>query len=749
VTVHGHPLTTLVRVVALGATVIVVSARQPDRTTPMFVCGANQSIPQPIPLTAAAVTLAADGRLYSPCPQASPAASDRAAREWDLLMRASQSRDADIRRPAAQGFGRIPATSATLTNPLAAMVAREDDLLVQAEAINAIGEMLSGQRGDLAGPALAPQDAAAAVLAAADVLHQQLLRETDDPIVAAMLTTLGRLRYADDAARAIAESRLMPFAGDRPVRRAGAMKGLEALVRQSPRRPLAETTRARLQEIVAGGPTGITAAMEPGAERDDPPALMTRARRLALMALLAAGGDEAATIARAARDADWQVRRLAALRMDWARADLQPAAAALLDDPVFQVRYEILTAFAREIGRTGTCAPLVDRLSDPSPTVVLRVLDLIPAPCRDAGAVVARLRPLADALSTGATSTRWHVPARALAALARVRPDDARMRLSVAAAHQVWQVRAAAAAVAGQLADEPVALRLAQDPVPNVRNAALEALARMRSAGLPAAAISALQSPDYQLVRTAATVLRAVAGEHRSGVSDALLASLSRLTTPASDTSRDPRVAIIERLGELLPAASVSRLTPWLADFDPKVRAAAAAAMRGLTGTEPATPAGIQRRYPVQPAAAELSRLPAIATIAMAGGGRIELELLGAEAPVTVARFAELARAGYYNGLTFHRVAPNFVVQGGSPGAHEYAGLHRYWRDEVGREPNLRGTVGVSTRGRDTGDGQIFINLIDSPRLDHLYTVFARVRAGLDVVDRILEGATIERVEVR
>ena len=67
-------------------------------------------------------------------------------------------------------------------------------------------------------------------------------------------------------------------------------------------------------------------------------------------------------------------------------------------------------------------------------------------------------------------------------------------------------------------------------------------------------------------------------------------------------------------------------------------------------------------------------------------------------------------------------------------------------RDEVGL--HLRGTVGISTRGRDTGDAQIFVNLVDSFRLDHLYTVFGTVVAGMDVVDDVLEGDVIDRVEL-
>ena len=123
------------------------------------------------------------------------------------------------------------------------------------------------------------------------------------------------------------------------------------------------------------------------------------------------------------------------------------------------------------------------------------------------------------------------------------------------------------------------------------------------------------------------------------------------------------------------------------------------------------------------------------ARITIRGVGTFELALFTAQAPATVLRFARLAESGYYNGLTFHRVVPNFVIQGGSPGANEYIGDAAFMRDEVGAWPHVRGAVGISTRGRDTGDAQIFIDLVDNPRLDHDYTVFAQVLNGIDVVD--------------
>ena len=153
---------------------------------------------------------------------------------------------------------------------------------------------------------------------------------------------------------------------------------------------------------------------------------------------------------------------------------------------------------------------------------------------------------------------------------------------------------------------------------------------------------------------------------------------------------------------------------------------------------------------PALPSVGELREWKStIVTLHMRNGLTIDLRLRPFDAPTNVARFVRLAKAGYFDGLTFHRVEPNFVIQGGSPGANEYAGDGPYTRDELTARGHWRGTVGLSTRGRDTGDGQIFVNLIDNVRLDHNYTIFGDVVAGMDVVDAVMEGATIDRVTLR
>ena len=139
-------------------------------------------------------------------------------------------------------------------------------------------------------------------------------------------------------------------------------------------------------------------------------------------------------------------------------------------------------------------------------------------------------------------------------------------------------------------------------------------------------------------------------------------------------------------------------------------------------------------------------RKPVVVIETSMGTMRVELEpeLM----PNTTANFLTYVDEDFYSGTLVHRVVPNFVLQGGSPDANEYVGHPDYMRDELGQWPHVRGALGISTRGRDTGDAQFFIDLLDNPRLDHQYTVFGQVIAGIDVADRVLEGDVIESVQI-
>ena len=111
------------------------------------------------------------------------------------------------------------------------------------------------------------------------------------------------------------------------------------------------------------------------------------------------------------------------------------------------------------------------------------------------------------------------------------------------------------------------------------------------------------------------------------------------------------------------------------------------------------------------------------------------------------ATFLDLARRGYFDGLTFHRVVPGFVVQGGDPRGDGNGGPGFALRDEIGERPYGRGVVGMALSGKDTGGSQLFVTLAPAPHLDGRYTVFGWVASGMDVVDKIRPGDVIEKVE--
>jgi cyclophilin family peptidyl-prolyl cis-trans isomerase len=118
--------------------------------------------------------------------------------------------------------------------------------------------------------------------------------------------------------------------------------------------------------------------------------------------------------------------------------------------------------------------------------------------------------------------------------------------------------------------------------------------------------------------------------------------------------------------------------------------------------------------------------------------GAIELELYPDDAPKTVENFTKLAREGFYDGVIFHRVIPDFMVQGGDPTGTGSGGPGYEFEDEINEHRVERGALAMANAGAHTNGSQFFIVTADAcPWLDGKHTVFGRVTAGMDVVDRI------------
>lgn len=126
--------------------------------------------------------------------------------------------------------------------------------------------------------------------------------------------------------------------------------------------------------------------------------------------------------------------------------------------------------------------------------------------------------------------------------------------------------------------------------------------------------------------------------------------------------------------------------------------------------------------------------------------GDIKIELFDDEAPETVANFRKLAEDGFYDGLTFHRVIPDFMIQGGCPNGTGTGGPGYTFDDEFNDHKVVRGALAMANAGPNTNGSQFFIVTAEAcPHLDGKHTVFGQVTDGMDVVDKISAVATDQR----
>ena len=128
--------------------------------------------------------------------------------------------------------------------------------------------------------------------------------------------------------------------------------------------------------------------------------------------------------------------------------------------------------------------------------------------------------------------------------------------------------------------------------------------------------------------------------------------------------------------------------------------------------------------------------------------GDIELTLFDKEAPNTVSNFEKLAKSGYYDGLTFHRVIPDFVIQGGCPKGDGTGGPGYTIDCEINPHKHGTGALSMAHAGKDTGGSQFFITHSPQPHLDGVHTVFGKVVKGMDVVNTITPGDVMRKVTV-
>ncbi|MEA2086216.1 MAG: peptidylprolyl isomerase [Chloroflexota bacterium] len=128
--------------------------------------------------------------------------------------------------------------------------------------------------------------------------------------------------------------------------------------------------------------------------------------------------------------------------------------------------------------------------------------------------------------------------------------------------------------------------------------------------------------------------------------------------------------------------------------------------------------------------------------------GKLVLELFASDVPVTVNNFVFLAREGFYDGTTFHRVIPGFMAQGGDPTGTGAGGPGYSFADEFTEHTHVTGALSMANAGPNTNGSQFFITYAPQPHLDGHHSVFGQLTEGMDVLEKIKQGDTIIRATI-
>jgi cyclophilin family peptidyl-prolyl cis-trans isomerase len=622
--------------------------------------------------------------------------SRQAPGQDDVRQRGLTSRNPFIRAFAVRGIGRLERGAEF---GLVAEALKDSSAQVRAAAADALAQSVARPA-----PSGAPQDARAMIAAdvarAREALTTHLATERDPAVRGVVLESIGRLPQGSEAqVRATAMIIEPSLSATSVIERRGAIRGLFFLARKREARtagviPVAVTDRmfAMLDEPASSGLTptdrfNIAFALAGAAALDD-----QRSHRLFA-------------------DHETMVRERGIV--NFARSNNLPLIRAHLEKTLVDsspiIRFRSVNLYAQKLRATDGCAPLGRLSNDANVTVALAAIDALSA-CRNDATVAGQLRSIANRLRD---DDHWHPAAHALVALATVDSAAARELLPRFGQAPNFFVRMYADTAAYLLRDTAMLYRLSRDDHPNVQSSAIAGLARLVGHAADSVYVRALDSDDNQVLMAAAAALK---GSAYPGLVTRATQRAQQRVDRLWDTHVDGNSALI----------ALSR------------------SLGGNVSERTAVPSKM-----ALPAFSDLAALEqATARIEMADGSVIMMKLHPFDAPTNVFRFARLARAGTFDGLTFHRVAPFFVVQGPSPNANEYSAPDKpFARDELGLS-NVRGSVGLSTRGRDTGDGQIYVNTVDNVWLDHEYTVMATVTSGLDAFDRMQEGARIRRITI-
>ena len=213
----------------------------------------------------------------------------------------------------------------------------------------------------------------------------------------------------------------------------------------------------------------------------------------------------------------------------------------------------------------------------------------------------------------------------------------------------------------------------------------------------------------------------------------------------------DAALAILDALAKQKNRNANLAMMPALDSSDHLIRRRAVAGLKATGAGDFSSRIGLvqTRNTPVDYERAVKRIGKSVRAVVLTSKGPFTIELLPEDAPLTVDNFIQLAKRGYFKGITFHRVVPNFVIQGGDPRGDGNGGPGYSIRCEVNQVPYDRGAVGMALSGKDTGGSQWFVTHAPQPHLDGGYTVFGKVVAGMNVVDEIVRGDSIRSISIK
>jgi cyclophilin family peptidyl-prolyl cis-trans isomerase/HEAT repeat protein len=566
---------------------------------------------------------------------------------------------------------------------------------------------------------------------AGPLLSQQLSVEQDERAVAALARALGTLQVT--TAQGAIEQLLT--ASPSAVIREGAARGWRLLVTTLTTPPSTTLLHALLADAIAPAHprTAIACARALSSAASHFNGLGNGLTPQELLAAFVLTNNE---------DVQWFLLRALRFNPDIAI----PLYRAIVADPL-----RLVSLRGNVLQLLTAAADLLPVLDNPSPALRATALGQLAKlnPAQADATLTAKLAQLA-----ANDSSSW-VRGQALLTLTALQPATARPLVVDAVSRPDLVVQEAAIAALGTLGSPSDVTLLFQlltsSSVVRIRAAAANAVSNLTAAQLPpnAGAVAAqiiANAPNDPNIEPLGAALSIAATLNLGNLGPSLVDLYSHYSDDAPISQSlgfNGRISLLATFAALTDAAATPLVLNAVADPIRLVGLQAASAYKTLTGVDLSAQVRLNNLVnEPTPTAEEIDDALDQRVVISLCHGDIVLRMLSA-APVTAAKFVARVRRGFYDGLIFHRVIPGFVAQGGDPLGLGSGGDTKFVRDEVSTHSHRRGTLGIATAGKDTGNSQIFINLADNSTLDDGYTVFAEIESGIELIDRIELGDTM------